>query len=117
MALELHSVHYDWRPDVEQVVNHLHKLYGPLNIYTYVDHPWPGWDGRSFDVWGKGGLLDPLSREVGRQIRDHLMHLPWGPFIRHTIWRHSLWTSFGGYSEWTANDHSGVYRHLHVTYW
>jgi hypothetical protein len=42
---------------------------------------------------------------------------PGPPIIRHTILEHDLWTSFGGFSTWTADDHSGALRHLHVTYW
>jgi hypothetical protein len=45
------------------------------------------------------------------------MNLPGEPHLRHTIWRHQLWTSWGGYSYWARDDHAGDLRHLHVTYW
>ena len=69
------------------------------------------------DFWGAGGRGDPLGQQTGEEIRRFLMGLPRGPAIRHTILGHELWTSWGGYSDWNADDHSGRLRHLHVTYW
>lgn len=50
-------------------------------------------------------------------LRRFLRNLPGQPMIRHTILDHQLWTSWGGYSWWRADDHTGALRHLHVTYW
>jgi hypothetical protein len=116
--------HRDWRPDVARVVSHFEALYPRLRARTYVCHPWCGpapdgwsWDAHSIDFWWSPGDFQPLPLEIGRELRRKLMNLGWGPLIRHTIWRHSLWTSFGGESFWNGLDHVGVNRHLHVTYW
>lgn len=84
---------------------------------TYVDHPWPGWDGRSVDFWGPGGRGHAIDVMDGYNIRRRLMRKPGEPHIRHWIYRHTLWTSFGGYQHWEPDDHSFGLRHLHVTYW
>src|SRR5215203_5579297 len=107
--------HYRWRADVERVVNALQREFPDLECVTYIDHPWPGWDGRSFDVWDDAQTITPASKKQLRRARRFLMTLDWGPWIRHTILLHALWTSFGGYSYWAPSDHSGNWRHLHVT--
>lgn len=71
----------------------------------------------SVDYWGPGGRGDPIGRELGWDLLDFLMDLPGRPFLRHTIYQHQLWTSWGGISTWTRDDHSGALRHVHSTYW
>lgn len=68
------------------------------------------------DFWGPGGRGDAIGVHTGLEIRRYVMHLEGQPLIRHTIFQHQLWTRWGGYSRWTADDHSGGLRHLHVTY-
>lgn len=109
--------HRNWRPDVERVVDYVEERWPQVECVTYIDHPWPGWDGQSFDVWDDAETWEPANRELLGKIRTNLMRLGWGPGIRHTILGHTLWTSFGGYSRWVPDDHSGDVRHLHVTYW
>jgi hypothetical protein len=69
------------------------------------------------DVWGIGGRGDAIPYATGRSVHAFAFNLPGKPFLRHTIFEHQLWTSFGGYSYWAANDHSGWLRHVHLTYW
>jgi hypothetical protein len=109
--------HRNWRADVERVVRDLEASFPGLECITYIDHPWPGWDGRSFDVWADARSWSPASLERLKAVRHYLMTLSYGPRIRHTILAHQLWTSFGGRSRWEPDDHSGTRRHLHVTYW
>jgi hypothetical protein len=109
--------HRNWRSDVAVVVRDLERRFPNLECITYVDHPWPGWDGRSFDVWRRASTWTPATLKELRVAKRWCMNRPGGPFIRHTILRHRLWTSFGGASYWAPNDHSGRTRHLHVTYW
>lgn len=109
--------HRDWRPDVRAIVLDVEHKWDGIEGITYVDHPWPGWDNRSVDFWDDASRWLPAGLETLRHIRAYLMDRRGPPFIRHTILRHTLWTSFGGYSEWVPDDHSGRYRHLHVTYW
>lgn len=109
--------HKNWRPDVQRNVNRVENHFPGLECITYVDHPWPGWDGRSFDVWDDAETWTAAPLDRLRRVRHFLMTLGEGPAIRHTILTHTLWTSFGGYSVWEPNDHSRRWRHLHVTYW
>lgn len=102
---------------MRRVVSALEYEFPDLECCTYVDHPWPGWDGRSFDVWDDAETWTPARARQLRRARSYLMRLPWGPRIRHTILEHALWTSWAGYSRWDSDDHSGRKRHLHVTYW
>lgn len=108
--------HKRWRNDVQRVVNRLEAHFPGLECVTYIDHPWPGWDGQSFDVWAHAATWTPASLDRLRSCRRWCMNLDWGPAIRHTILTHALWTRWGGYSVWVPNDHSGRWRHLHVTY-
>jgi hypothetical protein len=109
--------HRNWRSDVAGVVAALEHRYPRLECITYVDHPYPGWDGRSFDVWRDAQTWTPAHGKELHTCKRWLMGLPWGPYIRHTILGHVLWTSFGGRSVWVPDDHSREDRHLHVTYW
>lgn len=109
--------HREWRGDVGSVVAYIEAHFPEAECVTYLGHPWPGWDGRSFDVWADASTWRPLNRFTLYRIRRRLMRLQWGPYIRHTILGHTLWTSYGGYSRWQADDHRGKKRHLHVTYW
>lgn len=113
----LGTTHYRWTPEVSAVVQRVLNRWPNVTANTYEDHPWPGWDGVSVDFWGPGGRGAAIPRKTGRQIRKFLMNLRGRPMIRHTIWLHQLWTSWGAYSYWAAEDHSGRLRHLHVTYW
>ena len=115
--MTVHQQHRRWRPDVAEIVRDIERRWPNLECITYVDHPWPGWDGRSFDVWDKAATWRPADLHTLRSVSRYLFERPGGPFIRHTILRHRLWTSFGGRSWWTPDDHSGSRRHLHVTYW
>jgi hypothetical protein len=108
---------YYWVPPVKRNVHRVLERYDHVTANTYVGHPWPGWMRYSVDFWGPGGRGDAINKELGFEIRHYLMQLPGPPYIRHTIFLHQLWTSFGGASYWSANDHSGELRHLHVTYW
>lgn len=109
--------HYRWRPDVREVVLDLERRFTDLECVTYVDHPWPGWDGQSFDVWDDAQTWTPARLRQLERARHYVMERVGRPFIRHTILRHELWTSFGGASYWAPDDHSGRLLHLHVTYW
>lgn len=117
MNPELGATHFTWRADVAAVVHKVLARFPAVTANTYIDHPWPGWDGQSVDFWGAGGRGDPLGFETAKTIRAFLFNLPGPPLIRHTILRHRLWTSFGGWSLWSSADHSGRLQHLHVTYW
>ena len=117
MHSHLGPTHFTWRPDVKEIVQLVLRRFPRVTANTYVDHPWPGWDGQSVDFWGPRGRGDAIGLEDGREIRKLLMNLPGKPDIRHTIYRHRLWTSFGGSSYWRPEDHSKRLRHLHVTYW
>jgi hypothetical protein len=113
----LGATHYRWRADVARTVQQVHRRFSPISANTYVAHPWPGWSHVSVDYWGPGGRGDPIREDIGREIREFLFDLPGAPMIRHTIFQHQLWTSYGGVSYWRPDDHSGALRHLHVTYW
>jgi hypothetical protein len=115
--MALGPTRYNWTDPVRRNVTAVLARWPHVTANTYVAHPWPGWGPYSVDFWGPGGRGDAIARQTGYEIRDFLMQLPHGPAIRHTIYRHQLWTSFGGYSYWSAPDHSGQLRHLHVTYW
>jgi hypothetical protein len=108
---------YFWRPDVREVVAYLKRRYPRARPNTYIAHPWPGWGRVSVDWWGPGGRGDPIAYQLGEDILEEAFQLPWGPQLRHTIYIHQLWTSFGGYSYWSEDDHSGDLRHVHLTYW
>lgn len=113
----LGATRWRWRPDVRRVVAYLDQQYPQARPNTYIAHPWPGWSRVSVDWWGPGGRGDPIAYDIGRDLLDHAFSLPWGPDLRHTIYVHQLWTSFGGYSWWSPDDHSGALRHVHLTYW
>lgn len=99
------------------VARSIGKRFPSVTYNTYRGHPWPGWDGRSIDVWGKDGRGDPIPLQLGHEVLRHVWNLDFGPWLRHYIYLRTLWTSFGGESVWHARDHSGNLRHLHLTYW
>lgn len=110
--------HWDFDGDVERVVRRAERRFPGLHGATYYDHPWPGWDGRSVDFWGSAPPeWRPISTRRGLALVRYLMAEPGAPWIRHWIFRNTLWTSWGGYSVWPANDHLGSMQHVHVTYW
>jgi hypothetical protein len=107
--------HYRFDPDVLEVVRAAEDRFS-VHGATYVDHPWPGWDGRSVDFWSNDSF-DPIPLAKGYDLKNFLMALTWGPYIRHWIYLHRLWTAWGGVSSWRPGDHAGRSRHLHVTYY
>ena len=111
------TMHRNWRPDVQRNVQRVLKRFPQLSANTYKDHPWPGWDGVSVDFWDKAGCGIAAPWTPLYLSRTFLFDMPDGPNLRHTILGHTLWTSFGGFSYWSPDDHSGKERHLHVTYW
>lgn len=113
----LGPTHYRFRPDVARVVRLVEARFPGVRGNTYVDHPWPGWDNVSVDFWWRGGRGDPIPRDIGRAVLEYLLEISNRPTIRHWIYLHTLWTSFGGVSTWRADDHSGNLRHVHVTFW
>jgi hypothetical protein len=102
---------------VAELVGLVHRRFPNVTVNTYRDHPWPGWDGQSFDVWGPGGRGDAIDLATGQQVKRFLREMPGLPNIRHHIYLHELWTSFGGYTRWISADHAMKLRHFHVTYW
>lgn len=108
---------YSWRPEVRRVVQSVLNEFSAVTANSYVCHPWCGWSRLSADFWGEGGRGHALPDHLGPDVRSFLLTRRGKPLIRHMIWEHELWTSWGGYSYWRANDHSGRLRHLHVTYW
>jgi hypothetical protein len=108
---------YTWDSDVERVVQRLHSRYSAISVNTYTCHPFCGWERRSLDVWGAAGRGQPLSTTFSKQILAFLFNMPGEPLIRHYILDHVIWTSFGGYGVWPRDDHTGLLRHVHVTYW
>jgi hypothetical protein len=111
------KTHYRWREDVRRVVQLTEARFGPVRANTYVCHPWCGWGSASIDFWGEGGRGDPIGYGLGWRVLQFLFELPGKPIIRHTIYEHQLWTSWGGESFWRRDDHTGRLRHVHVTYW
>lgn len=111
------KTHYNWRPDVHEIVQLALNRYPMLTANSYTCHPWCGWGDQSVDFWGSEGRGDPAPIDASRSLRRFLMNLPGEPLIRHTILDHLLWTAWGGYSEWSRNDHTGKLRHLHITYY
>jgi hypothetical protein len=111
------ATRYNFRPDVSAIVQQVKRTFPGVSANTYVCHPWCGWADQSVDFWGPGGRGDPLLGQRAYRLRSFLMNLQGLPLIRHTILDHQIWTSWGGYGVWTANDHTGELRHLHVTYY
>lgn len=109
--------HYNWRADIGRLVHRTLNRFPELSANTYIDHPWPGWDHLSVDFWSVGGCGYPIRGDAPNRARAFLFRQPGLPNIRHCILDHDLWTSYGGYSYWRPNDHTGRERHLHVTYW
>jgi hypothetical protein len=111
------ATRFNYTPEIHRIVHKVRAIWPQVVPNTYVCHPWCGWSRYSVDFWGSEGRGDALARHLGPKIRSYLMQLPGEPLIRHTIWEHQLWTSWGGKSYWARDDHSGGLRHLHVTYW
>jgi len=111
------ATRYRYTPQVTALVRTVEARFPGVEANTYVCHPWCGWARLSVDFWWMGGRGDPLPTYLGPQIRTFLMDQEGSPFIRHTIWEHQIWTSWGGYSYWSRDDHTGSLRHLHVTYY
>jgi len=113
----LGATRWRWSPAVSVLVEQALSRHPSATANTYVCHPWCGWGRFSVDFWGPEGRGDPIDPETAVSIREFLLTRTGPPFIRHWIYQHTLWTSFGGFSVWSANDHSGRLQHLHVTYW
>jgi hypothetical protein len=110
------ATRYHWDPDVRAVVQRALKRFPRASANTYVCHPYCGWGQRSVDFWGPGGRGDPIGEHTGELLLDFLFTLEGRPNIRHWIYRHRWWTSWGGYGVWSRNDHIGNLRHVHLTY-
>jgi hypothetical protein len=113
----LGRTHYHWTPPVRRVVQRTLRSFPRLSANTYRGHPFPGWGPYSIDFWGLGGRGDPISSDLAWSSADFLLNLEVSPKIRHIIVEHSIWTSWGGWSEWRPDDHDGAERHTHITYW
>jgi hypothetical protein len=113
----LGKTEYSWRPDVAAVVRRLESRFPRVKANTYEDHPWESWDRVSIDFWGARGRGDSIGKRMGERVLAALLGLSDKPPMRHWIFEHTLWTSWGGESYWRANDHSGRLRHVHVTFW
>lgn len=111
------ATRYHWDRDVRRNVHKALSRFPQASANTYTCHPYCGWGRRSVDFWDRAGRGHALDAHITELLLDFLFEMPDGPLIRHYILGHTLWTSFGGYSTWAADDHSGVLRHLHVTYW
>lgn len=111
------ATRYVYAPAVERVVQSVTQRFPLTSANTYVCHPWCGWGKWSVDFWGPGGRGDPIRPETAERTLRFLYALPGLPNIRHTIYEHRIWTSWGGLSYWSRNDHTGPLRHVHVTYY
>ena len=92
------------------------KRFPQLTANTYIDHPWPGWDGLSVDFWGSGGRGSAIPGHLAWPSIRFQMRQAGKPDIRHIIYEHSLWTPWGGWQWWDPDDHSGRLRHVHITF-
>jgi hypothetical protein len=110
------ETHYDWDRDVEAIVQRLLSRFSAISLNTYRNHPYPGWDSRSLDIWGAGGRGSPIQLDLGHRAARFLFNLPGEPQIRHLIYEHRWWMRGFGWREWTRDDHWGRLRHVHVTY-
>ena len=110
------ATHFRWDPDVGRVVQSVLSFNSAVSCNTYLNHPYPGWDGRSIDVWSLGGRGSPIGHDLGLSVAKFLFDLPGQPMIRHLIFEHRWWMRGYGWRPWTRDDHSGALRHVHVTY-
>lgn len=114
---ELGATHYRFSARVDVLIQQLISKGLRFSANTYRDHPWPDWDRFSVDFWGARGRGWPIGLETGHEIVRHVYEVRHEFRLRHYIYRHTLWTSFGGFSTWPSEDHSGDERHVHVTLW
>jgi hypothetical protein len=119
----LGKTRHHWDPDVHRVVQRVFNRFSSVSCNTYDCHPFCGppgdrgaWQRRSIDIWGPAGRGDPLDPHLSELALDFLIELPGKPLIRHWILDHTLWVRGVGYLPWPANDHTGLLRHVHVTY-
>lgn len=110
------QTHYGFDADVVRAIKRARSAGFALHAATYVNHPWPGWDGRSVDFWAGAGLGVPLDQKTGWRLFAFLLNDPKPPLVRHMIFRYTLWTPWAGYQSWEAEDHAGNMQHLHVTF-
>jgi len=113
----LGATHYRWHPKVQAVVERIERRYPQVQCNTYEDHPWPGWDAFSIDCWGPEGRGDAIAAGDGVRVLEFVLAMRRKPQLRHWIYLNTLWTSFGGKSIWTPDDHRGSLRHVHFTFW
>lgn len=113
----LGATRWRWTRPVRKTVQRTLSRFGQARANTYIGHPWPGWMRVSVDYWGTGGRGDPLPAALAPTLAQFLLSMPGEPHIRHLIYEHNLWTSWGGWTTWRPDDHSGELRHVHVTYW
>ena len=132
---EDHPTNFDWREDVEQLVNRIQAQF-PWQTYanTYYWHPpydpptiTVQYDAVSVDFWG-GGIEDgvyvgyrgkPIGTDLGNQVWNALSYDEYLPNIFWIIWDGWMWVSGSGWSAapWGPPDSdAGHYNHIHVTY-
>lgn len=107
--------HWDVRPDVRRVANHVAARFG-CTWNTYRDHPpGAGLDAVSVDFWDVGGRGDHLPRRKRRRITRYLRRRNGSPQWRWIINGGTgylpggaTFVPFGG-PEWNAG-------HVHVTF-
>jgi hypothetical protein len=133
-----HPTNFDWREDVEQLVNRIQAQF-PWQTYanTYFWHPpydpptiTVQYDAVSVDFWG-GGIEDgvyvgyrgkPIGTDLGNQVWNALAYDEYLPNIFWIIWDGWMWVSGVSGSGWSAapwgppDSDAGHYNHIHVTY-
>lgn len=114
--MALGATHHRWRGDVRAFVDELESRVPGVRCNTYVNHPFPGWDDRSVDVWWRRGRGDPLPPDIARRSLRAMHRIRPKPPIRHWILEHQWFTDWAGMLVWSSNDHSGRERHLHITF-
>jgi hypothetical protein len=130
-----HPTNFDWREDVEQLINRIQAQF-PWQTYanTYYWHPpydppniTVQYDSVSVDFWG-GGIEDgvyvgyrgkPIGTDLGNQVWNAIYNDPYLPNIFWIIWNGWMWLRHSGWSgaPWGPPDSdAGHYNHIHVTY-
>ena len=130
-----HPTNFDWREDVERLVNRIQKKF-PNQTYanTYYWHPpysppaiTRRYDSVSVDFWG-GGFSNgkyagyrgkPIGTSLGHQVWKALWNDPYASNISWNIWNGRMWVRGRGWSAspWGPPDSdAGHYKHVHCTY-
>ena len=116
-----HPTRYTWREDIEELIRRIYRTFGGpkrLHINTYYDHPEGWWRTRtSFDVWGPEGRGDPIGRDLGQRVLDHVFFDPNPPWIDWCIWQRRMWTKAKGVWEpFGSNPFEWHEDHPHFTF-